>query len=162
MQEDPIWGSNLYLYVFANPLNLVDPSGLESKGNETYLYQKVSSTGEHLKFGITNNPATRYTANELAGGKLVIIAKGPRTQMLGLERELHSTLPLGPEERQLQYVRIQNMKGLRGLGGTLNTLGVAGTVLNAYTISKQAEETCSSLLKAYLDLMGIRVKEDML
>ena len=50
----------------------------------TYLYQKVSATGEHLKFGITNNPVTRYTAEELAGGRLRIIASGLRQDMLRL------------------------------------------------------------------------------
>jgi RHS repeat-associated protein len=36
------------------------PSGRGGKGL-TYLYQKVGRYGEHLKFGITKNPATRYT-----------------------------------------------------------------------------------------------------
>ena len=80
--------------------------------NATYLYQKVSAEGEHLKFGITNNPATRYTPAELNGGALRLVASGPRAKMLALERELHSTLPIGPEERQVFYIRIQVEKGL--------------------------------------------------
>jgi RHS repeat-associated protein len=51
----------------------------------TYLYQKVGTAGEHLKFGITGNPATRYTAAELNGGQLRIIAQGERSEMLSLE-----------------------------------------------------------------------------
>lgn len=79
----------------------------------TYLYQKVGPAGEHLKFGITANPATRYTAAELNGGRLRIIAQGERSEMLRLERQLHETLPLGPEERQLFYIQKQIENGLR-------------------------------------------------
>ena len=61
---------------------------------------------------ITNSPATRYTQAEPAGGKLKIIAKGPRTEMFGLERNLHETLPIGPEEGQNFYVQKQLDKGL--------------------------------------------------
>ena len=56
----------------------------------TYLYQKVGANGEHLKFGVTKNPATRYTQAELGGGKLNIIAEGSQSDMLQLERNLHS------------------------------------------------------------------------
>jgi hypothetical protein len=75
--------------------------------------KKVSAAGEHLKFGITDNPATRYTAAELNGGRLKIIAQGERSEMLSLERQLHETLPLGPEERQLFYIQKQVQKGLK-------------------------------------------------
>jgi RHS repeat-associated protein len=78
----------------------------------TFLYQKVGAAGEHLKFGITNNPATRYTAEELAGGKLRILASGLREDMLALERKLHETLPIGPEERQAFYIKLQESLGL--------------------------------------------------
>jgi RHS repeat-associated protein len=83
-----------------------------TSSDATYLYQKVRSTGEHLKFGITDDPATRYTAAELNGGSLNIIAQGERSEMLGLERQLHETLPLGPEERQSFYIQMQIQKGL--------------------------------------------------
>lgn len=79
----------------------------------TYLYQKVGAVGEHLKFGITNNPATRYSAAQLNGGQLRIIGQGQRSEMLGLERQLHETLPLGPEERQSFYIDRQVESGLR-------------------------------------------------
>jgi RHS repeat-associated protein len=78
----------------------------------TYLYQKVSAAGEHLKFGIAKNPATRYTKQELAGGQLRILAKGAREDMLELERSLHETLPIGPEEGQTIYIQKQIDKGL--------------------------------------------------
>jgi hypothetical protein len=78
----------------------------------TYLYQKVGSEGEHLKFGITNNPATRYTQEQLGGGRLKILTSGSRADMLQLERNLHETLPIGPEERQSFYIQKQVDKGL--------------------------------------------------
>ena len=78
-----------------------------------YLYQKVSATGEHLKYGVTNNPATRYTQGQLAGGNLRILGEGSREEMLQLERSLHETLPLGSEEGQSFYIKIQLEKGLR-------------------------------------------------
>ncbi len=77
-------------------------------GKTTYLYQKLSAAGEHLKFGITDNPATRYTTADLAGGKLKILAEGERSEMLRLERYLHENLPLGPEEGQRYYIERQN------------------------------------------------------
>jgi len=79
----------------------------------TYLYQKVGAQGEHLKFGITDNPATRYTVAELNGGSLRIIGQGERSEMLSLERQLHETLPIGPEDRQLFYIQKQVQKGLK-------------------------------------------------
>jgi hypothetical protein len=85
---------------------------LLSAEDTTYLYQKLAAGGEHLKFGITDNPATRYTAAELNGGSLNIIAQGQRSDMLSLERNLHSTLPIGPEEGQLFYIQQQTAKGL--------------------------------------------------
>jgi len=77
-----------------------------------YLYQKVGKDGKHLKFGITKNPETRYTKEQLAGGKLRIVASGERQEMLRLEREAHETLPIGPEERQAIYIQKQIEKGL--------------------------------------------------
>ena len=79
--------------------------------SNTVLYQKVGPDGEHLKFGITKNPDTRYSAAELGGGRLKVIAQGSRQEMLQLERNLHSTLPIGPEERQSAYIGIQVAKG---------------------------------------------------
>jgi RHS repeat-associated protein len=78
-----------------------------------YLYQKLGPLGEHLKYGITKNLGSRYTAAELGGGRLRILARGARQEMLRLERELHSTLPIGPEENQAFYVIKQILKGLR-------------------------------------------------
>ena len=79
----------------------------------TYLYQKLGAEGEHLKFGITKNPATRYTQEQLAGGKLNIVAEGAKKDMLQLERNLHSTLPIGPQEGQAFYIQQQINKGLK-------------------------------------------------
>lgn len=81
--------------------------------NLTYLYQKMGAEGEHLKFGITKNPATRYTQEELAGGQLRIMGQGSKEEMLQLERKIHETLPIGPEEAQKFYIQKQVQKGLK-------------------------------------------------
>jgi hypothetical protein len=78
----------------------------------TYLYEKVGPNGEHLKYGISDNPATRYTQAELRGGRLKILAQGERGEMLQLERSLHENLPIGPEEGQSFYIDMQVEKGL--------------------------------------------------
>ena len=80
-----------YIYLNVSPemqqqvWNLVLGAGgienIESDGL-TYLYQKLSGTGEHLKYGVTNNLATRYTSEELAGGELKVLASGSRSDML--------------------------------------------------------------------------------
>lgn len=65
------------------------------------MYQKVGPLGEHLKFGIANNPATRYTDEQLAGGRLRILARGLRADMLALEtkasRDASNRSRRGPE-----------------------------------------------------------------
>jgi hypothetical protein len=47
------------------------------------------------------------------GGSLNILARGPKQDMLALERSLHEWLPIGPEERQLFYIQKQIANGLR-------------------------------------------------
>jgi hypothetical protein len=76
------------------------------------LYQKVGASGEHLKFGVTDTPLTRYSEVQLNGGRLKVVAQGERSEMLRLEREIHETLPIGPEEGQKFYIQKQVQKGL--------------------------------------------------
>lgn len=87
--------------------------GRSLNNNNAVLYQKVGPDGEHLKFGVTKNPASRYNRSELNGGRLKIVAQGSRQEMLRLERNVHSTLPIGPEERQKGYINIQAAKGYK-------------------------------------------------
>ena len=77
----------------------------------TYLYQKLGPNGEHLKYGIAKDPATRYTQEELGGGRLKILTSGSRQDMLRLERNLHETLPIGREEGQKFYIQKQIDRG---------------------------------------------------
>lgn len=65
-----------------------------------------------IRAGRANNPAARYTQAELGGGRLKILANGNRQEMLRLERNLHSTMPIGPEEGQQIYLQIQAANGL--------------------------------------------------
>ncbi len=62
---------------------------------------------------MTKNLVRRYTQKQLAGGRLKIIAKScNKSKILELERTLHETLPLGPEERQIYYQIFQALKML--------------------------------------------------
>jgi hypothetical protein len=95
-----------------------DADGLaeaENKGAKglTYLYDKVGANGGHLKYRITESPLTLYTLKQLGGGRLKLLASGAREEMLTLERALHETLPIGPEEQQGFYILKQVLKGLR-------------------------------------------------
>ena len=47
------------------------------------------------------------------GGRLNILAYGPKEDMLALERNLHENLPIGPEEGQTFYLGIWVVKDLR-------------------------------------------------
>ena len=86
---------------------------MSSTDDVFYLYQKVGPNGEHLKYGFTKNPNTRYTKKQLGDGRLRIIAQGSKDDMLALERKLHETLPIGPEEGQLFYIEKQAEQGLK-------------------------------------------------
>jgi len=133
-------GLNLFAYVDDDPTNDTDPEGLVSGNDLTYLYQKLGQSGEHLKYGITVDPVTRYTAQELAGGKLIILNKGPRDEMLKLERNLHKTMPLGPEERQACYQRIQQRGGISGASKTLGVTTFIANLLGMYLDYREIEQ----------------------
>jgi len=60
-------------------------SGIFHRGTFT----RLPPVRRHLKFGISNNPGTRYTREELGGGSLRIVTSGDRADMLRLERSLH-------------------------------------------------------------------------
>ena len=47
--------------------------------------------------------------------KRIMRPRSAREDMLGLERNLHETLPIGPEEGQSIYIQIQIDKGLTPL-----------------------------------------------
>jgi hypothetical protein len=59
------------------------------------LYRLEDYSGNFLKWGITQNPATRYPASFLKYMRLVRVTEGPRSLMLQLERDLVETAP-GP------------------------------------------------------------------
>jgi hypothetical protein len=103
----------LKFLTWENPCFLYGSPPVPGRALPAVLYQKLSASGGHLKFGVTKSPARRYLAKELAGGRLKVLAEGPRKDMLGLERELHETLPIGPEEGQKFYIQHQVSQGLR-------------------------------------------------
>ncbi len=73
----------------------------------------MGSAGEHLKYGITEDPTTRYTSKERDEGSLNSLARGPKQGMLAIERSLHETPPIGPEKGHLFYIQKQIANGLR-------------------------------------------------
>ena len=50
------------------------------------LYARFDSEGNFLKYGISQDPETRYSDNELEGGEVKPLQTGPRFQMLAVER----------------------------------------------------------------------------
>jgi len=111
LPSDPQIAGGIYDAMAFLPIG--DMSDCGKAGKEiTFLYQKLSGTGQHLKFGITSDLARRYSAAELNGGSLKVIAQGDRADMLRLERDLHQALPLGIEEGQSFYIQKQVQNGL--------------------------------------------------
>ncbi len=54
-------------------------------GRTTYLYELQTKTGEFLKYGISVNPATRYTSSFMRDKDIYPIASGTRADMTALE-----------------------------------------------------------------------------
>lgn len=63
------------------------------------LYERYDADGNFLKYGISQNPSTRYTQKELAGGFLIETKTGPRKEILKTERDLVETNP-GPLNKE--------------------------------------------------------------
>lgn len=64
-------------------------------GRTTWLYELQASDGQFLKYGISINPATRYTKSFMVGKVIDPIASGSRADMLALERQMVTANP-GP------------------------------------------------------------------
>ena len=65
------------------------------------LYEKRDKHGNHLKYGITHHldPNKRYSKKAMNGGRVDMIERGPRREMLRRERDLVKTTG-GPENRE--------------------------------------------------------------
>lgn len=68
-------------------------------GRVTYLHRLTADDGEFLKWGVTYNPAKRYSAREVIGRDMQIFTSGTRRQMLDLERWIVERDP-GPLNRE--------------------------------------------------------------
>jgi hypothetical protein len=66
---------------------------------EAVLYERYDAEGKFLKHGISQDPAKRYSKAELAGGYLIETQRGPRVEILAIERELVETNP-GPLNKE--------------------------------------------------------------
>ncbi|MCG3190496.1 MAG: hypothetical protein LKCHEGNO_03229 [Burkholderiaceae bacterium] len=65
------------------------------------LYEKYDKEGNFLKHGITkhDDPAKRYTAKQIDGGRVVRTDCGPRCEMIKKERDLVERRP-GPDNHE--------------------------------------------------------------
>ena len=66
---------------------------------EAVLYERYDAEGNFLKHGISQDPASRYTQAEVNGGYLIETKRGPRSEILKIERDLVETNP-GPLNRE--------------------------------------------------------------
>jgi hypothetical protein len=64
-------------------------------GRTATLYKLFDSAGNFLKWGISQNPATRYTKAFMQDKYMILIQSRPRHAMLNLERVMAETKP-GP------------------------------------------------------------------
>lgn len=65
----------------------------------TTIYKKVDGNDNILKYGISNNPRTRYTKMEVGDGDVIPIGKQPRNKAAEIERNLVERNP-GPENKE--------------------------------------------------------------
>lgn len=78
------------------------PAGTPVHGNslnstrKAYLYDLVDNEGNHLKYGITQNPNARYTRAFMQDKQMFILNQGSRRAMYELESELIRNNPRGP------------------------------------------------------------------
>ena len=63
------------------------------------LYGKFDADGNFQKWGISDNPQTRYTSKELDGGYVKEYRTGPRDQIMDRERRLTERFP-GPQNNE--------------------------------------------------------------
>jgi hypothetical protein len=63
-------------------------------GNQSaWLYRLETSTGEFLKWGVSQDPATRYSGSFMRGKRIIPMLEGPRWRILEIERDLVERLP---------------------------------------------------------------------
>lgn len=75
------------------------PSGNCAREQPAQLYRLETRRGQFLKWGVSQNPRTRYPAWFMRGKRLVVMKQGPRREMLRIERGLVELLP-GPMNRE--------------------------------------------------------------
>jgi RHS repeat-associated protein len=69
------------------------PHGNTAGDQYAELYALNDKNGKFLKWGVSKNAATRYSAKELAGGGVQVVGRGKRSDMLWLERSLVESMP---------------------------------------------------------------------
>jgi hypothetical protein len=69
------------------------PHGNTAGNQPAELYALSDAKGHFLKWGVSQNAATRYSQRELANSTVKVVATGTRADMLWLERCLVETIP---------------------------------------------------------------------
>lgn len=77
------------------------PHGNLADDRPATFYRKVDEENNLRKWGITKHedPRKRYSKNEIGGGDVQTMERGPRREMLRKERELVETNP-GPDNHE--------------------------------------------------------------
>ncbi|HET9281579.1 MAG TPA: RHS repeat-associated core domain-containing protein, partial [Candidatus Angelobacter sp.] len=75
------------------------PHGNTAGDQPAELYEKYDKNGNFQKHGVSQNSNKRYTQKQLNGGRIKVVGKGPRRQMLAKERQKVETNP-GPENHE--------------------------------------------------------------
>jgi hypothetical protein len=75
------------------------PHGNTVGNQPAELYALIDSNGRFLKWGVSQNPNTRYSKSELNGGRVVVVGSGTRDEMIALERALTESMP-GPANNE--------------------------------------------------------------
>src|SRR3974390_1101596 len=75
------------------------PHGNTAGSQLAWLYAKMDQNGHFLKWGVSVDWQTRYSGPELNGGRLVPVGRGPRDEILWIERALVEKYP-GPENKE--------------------------------------------------------------
>ena len=84
--RDNAWESDNAINIHGNSIN---------SPRTAYLYRLETKDGQFLKWGISQNPATRYSKIFLRNKDLEIVQSGARREILQVERNLVETQP-GP------------------------------------------------------------------
>jgi RHS repeat-associated protein len=71
------------------------PHGNTAGSQPAELYALLDKNGKFLKWGVSQDASTRYSKEQLNGGRTIVIGRGARSEMLWIERALTEKYPGG-------------------------------------------------------------------